>query len=275
MSTEASSGPALLVDHADGVAIVTFNRPHKHNAMNPEMMVRLADAWSEIADDPGVKAAILTGAGERAFCAGGDLGSLAPLMSRAREPEDEWDERFLSEKRILNRSLLRDVTFPKPVIAAVNGFALAGGTEILLSTDIRLAVESATFGLTEVRRGLVPAGGSLARLTRQVGWAPAMEIVLLGEPISAERALQIGLVNWLVARAELMTRARSTAQHLVEAGPVALREAKLAMVQSSGLPLDQAFEIENRAAVTVLRTDDAKEGPRAFMEKRRPNYVGH
>src|SRR5581483_2389424 len=175
----------ILFSKRDGIAYVTLNRPEKRNALSPEMVVRLADIWDEVAGDPEIRVALVTGAGDQAFCAGGDLGTLIPIMMRTKEPADEWEERLAARRSLLGAALLRNDTFFKPVVAAVNGPALAGGTEFLLSTDLRIAAEHATFTLTEVRRGLIASGGSLVRLARQLPWAHAMEIALAAEPIDA------------------------------------------------------------------------------------------
>jgi enoyl-CoA hydratase len=264
----------VLCERSDGVAVITLNRPEKHNALNPEMVVRLADLWSELAEEAQIRAVVITGAGEQTFSAGADLGRLMPLLTRAREPEDEWDERVLADRSVIDGSLLRTASFFKPVIAAVNGRAIAGGTELLLATDIRIAAAHATFGLTEVRRGLIPAGGSLTRIARQLSWADAMEIVLVGEPVAAEHALRIGLINRVVDRGQELPTALEFARRIALGGPLALSKAKEVIVRSNGLPLEQAFQIENQAAKEVGRSEDAREGPRAFMEKREPVFVG-
>jgi enoyl-CoA hydratase len=258
----------------DGIAHLTLNRPEKRNALSPRMIVELARAWNNFRDDPDVHVAILTGAGDQAFCAGADLGLLIPLFTGARAPEDEWDERLLADRALMQAALLRDFQLYKPVIAAVNGFALAGGTEILQATDLRLAVPHASFGLTEVKRGLVPGGGSLVRLARQIPYAKAMEILLTGEPIGAEEAHRIGLVNELVSADTLLKRAEELARLIAENGPLAVQACKEAVLRSSGLPLEAAFAVESECAARIMRTEDAIEGPRAFMERRKPLFRG-
>ena len=180
--------PDLLFEKRDGVAWITFNRPEHKNAISPEAFCRLADAWTELRDDDSLRVAILTGAGDEVFTAGGDLKQLLPLWTGARKPETEWDERLLADPGLSFVSLLKTIELYKPIISAVNGLALAGGTELMLATDLRLAVPHARFGLTEVKRALVPGGGSMVRLPRQIPWAKAMEILLLGDPIDAEEA---------------------------------------------------------------------------------------
>ena len=266
--------PDLLLERRDNIAIVTLNRPAKHNAMTPELVVRLADTWRELNDDAATRVVVLTGAGSQAFCSGGDLGRLLPLLTRARPPDDEWDERFLADRTMLNSALLRDLTFFKPIVAAINGYALAGGTELMLATDIRIASTTSTFGLTEVKRGIIPGGGSLTRLARQVPWVHAMEMVLGGEPITAQQALQMGMVNRLVSPDDVLTTAIDVALRVGEGAPIALLKAKEAILRSNGRPLDEAFAIEEECARFVVRTEDAREGPLAFMQKRPPNFQG-
>ncbi len=264
----------VLFEKADGIARVTLNRPEKRNAMSPEMLVRLCDIWDAVAEDPEVRVVLLTGAGDQAFSSGGDLGSTIPLMMRSRPPQGEWEERFAADRKQLGRAILRNASFFKPVVAAINGHALAGGAEMMLATDLRVMSSEATIGLTEVRRGLIAGGGSLARLARQVSWADAMEMVLTGEPISAQRALEIGLVNRVVPPDRVLETAEDLARRVSLGAPVALAKSKEAIVRSNGLSLDEAFAIETRCTKENAMTEDAREGPRAFMEKRAPVFTG-
>lgn len=268
------SEPHLLYEKREGIATLTLNRPEKRNALSPEMIVRLAEAWADVRDDPSVSVALLTGAGEGTFCAGADLGLLIPLFTKARAPEDDWDRALLADRRSMDAALLRGFELYKPVVVGVNGHALAGGTEILLGTDFRIASSEATFGTTEVRRGIIPAGGSLVRLARQIPYTAAMEIILGGEPISAEAALRYGLVSRVVPPGEVLAVATDTARRVAKGAPIALRKAKEAVVRTSGLPLDEAYRIENLCAREVLVTEDAREGPRAFLERREPRWQG-
>jgi enoyl-CoA hydratase len=216
---------------------------------------------------------LVTGAGE-AFSSGGDLGTVIPLMMRTKKPEGEWEERFAADRKQLGAAILRNATFYKPVVVAINGHAHAGGAELLLSTDIRIMSSEATIALTEVRRGLIAGGGSLARLSRQVPWAHAMELVLVGEPITAQHALAIGLVNRVVPPGQVLSTAEDFARRISLAAPVALLKSKEAIVRGSGRPLEDAFAIESQCTKENAATDDAKEGPRAFMEKRAPVFTG-
>ncbi len=266
--------PDLLFEKRGAIAWITFNRPQAKNAMSPEAFCRLADAWTEFRDDAELRVAVLTGAGEQAFTSGGDLKLLLPLWTGAREPENEWDRRLLADPGISLVSLLKTFALYKPVIAAVNGDALAGGTELMLATDIRVAVTHARFGLTEVQRALVPGGGSMVRLPRQIPWARAMEILLTGDAISADEALRLGLVNRVVEPAELLPTVEAFAQRLAKNGPLSLQAIKRTALETSGLPLSEAFAIEAKHAAGVMSSEDAREGPRAFAEKREPVYKG-
>ncbi|MGE0623360.1 MAG: enoyl-CoA hydratase-related protein [Pseudomonadales bacterium] len=264
----------LIYEKRDGVAYLTMNRPERRNALSPRMIVEMAQAWADFKEDQDSRVAVLTGAGDKAFCAGADLGLLIPLFSRAREAEDEYDEALIKDRSLMQIALLRDFELYKPVVAAVNGFALAGGTEILQATDIRIAAPTAEFGLTEVARGIVPGGGSLVRLARQVPYCKAMEILLIGDRMPAEEALRIGLINEIVPADQLAERAQQVADRIAENGPLAVAACKEAVIRTSGLELEAAFPIENEISARIMRTKDAVEGPRAFMEKRKPVFRG-
>jgi enoyl-CoA hydratase len=265
--------PDLVVDRCGPVLRVTFNRPDKKNAVTPEMVVGLADAWRQLRDDADLRVAILTGVGD-AFCAGADLGRLIPLLSKARPPADEFDRALVADRSIFQTAFLRRFELWKPIVAAVNGLALAGGMEILQATDIRLAAPEATFGLSEPKRGIIPGGGSTVRLPRQIPYVAAMRILLTGAPISAEQALRVGFVNEVVPRAQLLETAHAIAEEIAENAPLAVQKIKESVVRSSGLPFDDAFAIEDEVVRAVLLSEDAKEGPRAFMEKRKPVFKG-
>jgi len=266
--------PDLLFEKRDGIAYLTFNRPERRNALTPQMMLQLADAWLEVRDDPALRVAILTGAGDEAFCVGGDLQLLMPLFTGARAPADDWDRALLANLDKVPVALLKPFALYKPIIAAVNGYALAGGCELLQATDLRVASRTASFGLSEAQRGLVPGGGSMVRLARQIPHCKAMEILLLGERMSAEEAHRIGLVNEVVEADRVMPRAEALAARLARNGPLALRKIKEAVLRSSGEPLARAYEIENECSAAVMASQDAREGPRAFMEKREPVFTG-
>src|SRR5215472_11199159 len=170
----------LLTEIRGNVAYLTMNRPQVHNALNPELMVSLARAWHRLRTDDRVRVVVLTGAGDKAFSAGADLDRLIPLLSGARAVEDEWDRELVNHPEVIEHAVLKSIDFFKPVISAVNGFCVAGGMEMMLASDIRVAVDSASFGLQEVIWGIAPLGGSLARLPRQMPWCKAMEVLLTG-----------------------------------------------------------------------------------------------
>ena len=266
--------PDLIVEKQSGIATLTMNRPERRNAFSPQMMVQLADAWRDIRDDDAVRVAILTGAGSESFCAGGDLELLIPLITGARVPEDEWDRRLAADLREILVAILRPFELFKPIIAAVNGHAVAGGCEILQATDLRVVSENATFGLAEAQRGLVPGGGSMVRLPRQIPYCKAMEILLLGDRLSAQEAHRIGLVNEVVAQERVLPRAHEIADRLVRNGPLAVRKIKEVVIRTNGIPILDAFEIENECSAAVMASRDAREGPKAFREKREPRFTG-
>lgn len=264
----------LITEKQNGIFTLTMNRPERRNAFSPQMMVQLGEAWHEFRDDDEMRVAILTGTGDESFCAGGDLELLIPLITGARAPQDEWDRKLAADLRLILTAILRPFELYKPVIAAVNGHAIAGGCEILQATDLRVASKTATFGLAEAQRGLVPGGGSMVRLPRQVPYCKAMEILLLGDRIPAEEAHRIGLVNEVVEPEEVLPRAHALAERLVRNGPLAVRKIKEVVLRTNGIPLDDAFEIENACSGAVMASKDAREGPRAFREKREPIFTG-
>lgn len=256
------------------VLTITLDAPARRNALTPEMLCRLADAVTGFAADPALRVAVITGAGDQAFCAGGDLARTLPLMTGDRPAEDDWDRRLLADPVVMAASGLRDYPLDKPVIAAINGTCMAAGFELMLGTDLRIAAEHARFGLPEVQRALLPFAGSMARLPRQVPQALAMELMLTGEPIDAATALRIGLVNRVLPAAEVMPAAMALAHRIAANGPLAVQAVKRTVREASGQPLAAAYALENEARREVLSTEDAREGPRAFMQKRPPVYCG-
>jgi enoyl-CoA hydratase len=268
------SEPAVLYETGGGIATVTMNRPEFRNAINPEMLCRLADAWQAINDDPDVRVAILTGAGDKAFCAGADLDRLVRMMQGLRPPESEFDERIKNDYSIIYKGLLRNYQVTKPIIAAVRGFCVAGGTEILSCTDIRIAADDARFGLAEVKWSLFPMGGSTVRLPRQISYCNAMEILLTGEQLSAERALQMGLINKVVPPQQVMAEAHRYAGIINSNGPLAVQAVKRSVLAGLGLPPEQALEKEMELGIPVSMSEDCKEGTKAFKEKRKPVFKG-
>ncbi len=250
----------ILYEKQDHIAIVTINRPEKLNACTLEMFDALEWCMHDFQRDPQLRVAIITGAGDRAFSSGADLEEAIPKLTASDRPVS-WDP---------TKRMFSDVF--KPIICAVNGLCVAGGMEILLGSDLRIAAEHATFYLGEVRWGIVPAGGAHVRLVRQVPWAVAMEMLLAARPIDAHRALQVGLVNQVVPLAELMPTALRWAQEISRLGPLAVQTAKEIAVRS--LDLERAFVVETLLAERVMRSEDAREGPRAFLERREPRFKG-
>lgn len=255
---------ALHFETRDHIARLTINRPEAMNAMDPETYRELSDAWIEVRDNPEIWVAIITGAGDRAFTAGADLKRTIP-----RRPE-MWEFWQTQAEQILNRGL----EVWKPVVAAVNGYCLAGGMTLLFATDIRIAAEHATFGISEVKRGILPANGGTQRALRQLPYPIAMELLLLGDQITAQQALQYGLVNRVVPLAELMPTAEAYARRLAENAPLAVRAIKELAIRGQYLPLSEGLRLEQAIQQVLRQTEDAQEGPRAFAEKRRPEYHG-
>ncbi|HET8944539.1 MAG TPA: enoyl-CoA hydratase-related protein [Dehalococcoidia bacterium] len=253
--------PGTLLYEKDGhVVTITLNRPESLNSLTPDMLTGLEAIFADLNADLEVWVAVLTGAGDRAFCAGADLKESIPRLTEGEMLGfDDPTKRQLSD------------TF-KPVIAAVNGYCIAGGLELMLGTDLRIASENATFGLGEVRWGVIPAGGSHIRLPRQVPWAIAMELLLTGQTIDGKRACEVGLVNRVVPAGDLMPAALELAQTICKNGPLAVQTAKEIAVRS--LNMDQGFVLERAMGGRVFASEDAKEGPRAFMEKRPPKFTG-
>jgi len=268
------SEPAVLYEKKGHIATVTMNRPEARNAINPEMLCRLSDAWQDINDDVDIRVAVLTGAGDKAFCAGADLNKLVRMMQGLRPPESEYDERIKADVGIIYKGLLRNFYLAKPLIAAVRGFCVAGGTEILSTTDIRIATEDARFGLAEVKWSLFPMGGSTVRLPRQISYCNAMEILLTGEQLSAQDALRIGLINKVVVADQLMPEALRYAGILAEAGPLAVQAVKRSVVEGLGMSVDKALEHEMELGIPVSMSEDCREGTKAFGEKRKPVFKG-
>lgn len=264
----------LLFEVRNQVAYITFNRPEVHNSFLPETLCRLADAWELINNRDDIRVTIVTGAGDKAFTAGADLGRLIPLYTHAREPRDEWDARLMKNRKLINFALLRGYSCYKPIIAAVNGFCIAGGMDLLTACDLRVAVDTAEFSSAEVKWAIIPSAGSIGRLPRQIPYCKAMEMLLTGNRFSANDALRWGLLNYVVPREKLMEKAEELAFAIAENGPLAVRKIKEAVERSSGRTLEEAFAIEDDAQRVIGRSEDAKEGPRAFIQKRKPAYKG-
>ena len=253
----------LLVEREGHTLIVTMNRPEAKNALSPAMLVGMADAWQELNEDDSIRCAILTGAGG-SFCTGMDLKAAAS----DHQGPNPYAERWAADPDLHWKGLLRNVRLRKPLIAAVEGHAVAGGTEILQATHLRVAGESATFGVFEARRGLFPVGGSTVRLPRQIGYTNALEMLLTARPYTATEAKEIGLVGHVVPDGQALATARELADLICANGPLAV-EAILRSVQETAA-LDEADGLAREMEIgwPIFATSDAKEGPRAFAERR-------
>ena len=254
----------------DQIAIVTIDRPEARNAIDPETGRALIEAWLRFRDSPELRVAVLTGAGEQAFCAGADLHSVGEFY-RSLTPAERLAR---AEVEPGLGGLTRNLDVWKPIIAAVNGHCLAGGFELALACDLRIAAETATFGLPEVTWGIMPGAGGTQRLPRLVPLGAALELILTGERISAAEAYRLWIVNRVVPREELLPTALAVAERIARNGPLAVRAAKQAVYRGLHLPLDEALRLEQLLAEPVRQSEDAQEGPRAFLEKRAPVFKG-
>jgi len=263
-STLATQYNKISYEKQDRIAIITINRPEVRNAVDPETIEELVNAWVEFRDDPQLWVGILTGTGDRAFSAGFDLSTVGTAFQM---------EPMAGHGRIFY-GLSKGLEIWKPTIAAINGYALGGGLEMALACDLRIAAEHATFGLPEVRWSLIAAGGGLARLPRAIPLAKAMEIILLGERMSAQEALQYGLVNKVVPLEEVMPTAIQWANRICENGPLAVRASKICAIKGLDSNLEDAMRLDEYFLIQLMGTEDIKEGPTAFLQKRKPEFKG-
>src|SRR5262250_466218 len=249
----------VLFEKKGPIAYVTINRPERLNACDFETYGRLAQIWCEFRDDPALRVAILTGAGERAFCAGSDIKSNY-VEQRGEEPHN----------------LLFPVMFDlyEPIIAAINGHANGGGLEQALACDIRVAAEHAQFGLGEVRLGWLPGGGGTQRLPRLIPLGRALELLYTGKRIDAQEALRLGLVDYVVPMPVLMSKCHEIAEEICKSAPLAIQSIKEVALRGLDLPLNEGLRLERDAYEWLTKTRDASEGARAFAEKRAPVWQG-
>jgi enoyl-CoA hydratase len=259
--------PHALVEQRGPILIVTMNRPRVRNALSAEMLAILREAWDRVDADPEIRVCVLTGAGG-AFCAGADLKA----MTRSH-PGDNLRNGGADLSRI--DALLKGRRLSKPLVAAVEGPAVAGGTEILQATDVRVAGESARFGVSEARWGLFPLGGSAVRLPRQIPYAIAAEMLLTGRHLSAAEAYRVGLIGHVVPDGQALDRALELAGAIAANGPLAVQAILRTIRETEGMAENDAFAVEAGLGMAVFASADAKEGPRAFTEKRAPVFRGH
>ena len=246
--------------------MITIDRAEAMNALDQEHNDQLTEAFARYEADPALRVAVLTGAGEKSFCAGADLGRLLPAFRDAVRAGEAPPWAF--------GGITGEAHGGKPKIAAVNGHALAGGLEMALACDIRLASPNARFGLAETKLAIIPGAGGTQRLPRTIPLGPAMEMILSGEPVSAEEAHRWGLVNRVVPLGQLRDAALALARSIADKGPLAVQSARAAIMGGLSVGLEAGLELERRRFLEIMRTDDAVEGASAFMEKRPPVYRG-
>ncbi|MFD6072578.1 crotonase/enoyl-CoA hydratase family protein, partial [Amycolatopsis lurida] len=258
--------PHALVEKIEHTLVVTMNRPEARNALSGEMLGIMVEAWNRVDEDDDIRCCVLTGAGG-AFCAGADLKSMSK-----NSPSDSFEKGTFDPSRI--EGLLKGRRLTKPLIAAVEGAAIAGGTEILQGTDIRVAGESAKFGVSEARWSLFPMGGSAVRLPRQIPYTVAADLLLTGRHIKAAEALEIGLIGHVVPDGKALDKAMELAGLIAANGPLAVRAILKTMRDTEGMHEEEAFKLDAQYGIEVFASEDAKEGPRAFAEKRKPVFRG-
>jgi enoyl-CoA hydratase len=263
--------PDAIVERDGNVITITMNRPKRYNALSGAMLIRMYDAYVEASEDPEIRCIIVTGA-EGNFSSGADLKAMSGDSGPDADTEIDVQARMQADPDLSWKALLRSYRPTKPIIAAVEGVAIAGGTEILQAMDIRVAGEGARFGVSEARWSLYPMGGSAVRLRRQIPYTHAAEILLTGKHITAQEALQIGLVGHVVPQGEALAKAREIAATIAENGPLAVEAILRTLHETDGMTETEALAHEFDYGLAVFRTEDSKEGPLAFSQKRKPNF---
>jgi enoyl-CoA hydratase len=264
--SDVDKGPDAIIDQRGHTLVLTLNRPEARNALSSEMLSTMVEAWDRVDSNPDIRTCILTGAGGY-FCSGMDLKA-----ATARPPGDSFKDGSYDPSRI--DALLKGRRLTKPLIAAVEGPAIAGGTEILQGTDIRIAGESAKFGVSEAKWSLYPMGGSAVRLPRQIPYTVAADILLTGRHITAAEAKEIGLIGYVVPDGQALEKAFEIAEVINNNGPLAVQAILRSIRETEGMPENEAFKIDTQLGIQVFISEDAKEGPLAFAEKRKPNFKG-
>jgi enoyl-CoA hydratase/carnithine racemase len=257
----------VLYEKDGRIALITINRPDRMNAIDPQTSYEMHQAFCDFRDNDGLWVAILTGAGERAFSAGNDLVAMSEMMAGKVNFSEEMN-------RAPFGGITRNFECWKPIIGAVNGYCVAGGLEIAVSCDIRVAADHAQFGVPEVTRAIIPGAGGTQRLPRMLPKGIALELLLTGGRFDAQWALRYGLVNHVVPAEQVLPKARSLAQAICENGPLAVRAAKESALRGLELPLAEGLKQEIEFSRKVIATEDAREGPLAFAQKRKPEYKG-
>jgi enoyl-CoA hydratase/carnithine racemase len=258
----------ILFESRDQIAFVTLNRPDSLNAMNRQMTRELVDVCQQVEEDSGIRVAIFTGAGEKAFSAGMDLKERAETsFSPIERRQQKLTNKIYTQARAV-------AAITKPTIAAIRGYCVGGGLEFALACDLRVAAEDAKLGLTEVRRGIIPGAGGTQRLSRAVGVTKAMEMCLTGDTVSGLEAKALGLVNHAVASADVLKAAEDLAGRILKGAPMSVAFIKEAIKKGVELPLEEGLRLEADLSALIGITEDAKEGPRAFAEKRPPVWKG-
>ena len=255
----------VLFEPRDHLLYVTLNRPERRNAIDPQTSYELLQAFTAFKEDDSLWVAIVTGAGDQAFSAGADLVAMAEAFAGGTQTE---------LMKTPFAGITRGFECWKPIIAAINGYCLAGGLELALSCDIRIAAEHASFGLPEPKRAIIPGAGGTQRLPRAVPLAFAMELLLTGDRFDARTALRFGLVSRVVPADQLMATANEIAERILECGPLAVRAVKQAALQGLTMTLEEGLKLESQLVGAVFRSEDAREGPTAFAQKRKPQYKG-
>jgi enoyl-CoA hydratase len=259
----------------DHIVTITIDRPEARNAMDMEHFAQLRRAWDRFGDEDEAWVAVITGVGKD-FCVGADLKTYIPQITELQKHIKSGEVAKIGDYRLDDgvKAVLRGVKLYKPIVAAINGTCVAGGMEMLGGTDLRVASDTATFGVMEPKRGLFAGGGTTVRLPRQVPFPAAMELLLCADRVPAQRAYEMGLLNEVTTPDNLMERAYDYARRIAVNAPLAIKKTKESVLRGLATDMEEAYRIESEISKEVFSSEDAKEGPRAFAEKRAPNWQG-